>query len=273
MKLFHQTKSKITNVLKLLQNSVQKSQEQEKPTAVAFVDYEHWYYSYLNNFNMKPNIVAWQKELQERFYLEDIKFFANFSGKSIRQELSKIRTVTNSIIETEQMTKFSKDMTDFIMLDFIYQYVNEHPQTDVFILFTGDAHFQSVVKYLIQKHNKKVIVYGVKKAFSMQLRQTASEAIEIPASDEILKSIYPYIVEDLAYCSGKINIYPTFSSTAAKISSYRNISEDLVKAALNDMKNKGYIYTRKERVDFNQFVNVLAANWEALEKVGLWSFE
>ena len=27
-----------------------------KPKAAIFVDYEHWYYGYRNNFQMKPNI-------------------------------------------------------------------------------------------------------------------------------------------------------------------------------------------------------------------------
>ena len=33
-----------------------------KPKAAIFVDYEHWYYGYRNNFQMKPNI----EERQER---------------------------------------------------------------------------------------------------------------------------------------------------------------------------------------------------------------
>lgn len=199
--------------------------------------------------------------------------FANFSYNGIRGELTKIRCVTNSIIETQQMiANFTKDMTDFIMLDYIYQYVNEHPDTDTFIIFTGDAHFQSVVKYLIQKHNKKVIVYGVKDAFSSQLKLVASESIEFPVSSEIVRGFYPLIVKNMAYVSEKFTIVPTFSSTARVLSTHYKVSEELVKTALNEMLEKGLLYTRKQRVGFNQFETVIAADWEALVKEGLWSY-
>ena len=30
-----------------------------KSSAVAFVDYEHWFYGYSNSFQMKPNVEEW----------------------------------------------------------------------------------------------------------------------------------------------------------------------------------------------------------------------
>lgn len=109
-----------------------------KPKAIVFVDYEHWFYSYRKLYHMTPDIFNWQKKLEETYFLNDIMVFANFSGREIREELTKLRTITNSIIETQQITNFAKEMTDFIMLDYIYQYVIEHPEVDTFILFTGE---------------------------------------------------------------------------------------------------------------------------------------
>ena len=34
----------------------------DKQTAVAFVDYEHWFYSYTNKFNMSPNVDEWYND-------------------------------------------------------------------------------------------------------------------------------------------------------------------------------------------------------------------
>ena len=39
----------------------------KKATAVAFVDYEHWYYGYRNKFQMKPNIEEWIEELNDEY--------------------------------------------------------------------------------------------------------------------------------------------------------------------------------------------------------------
>lgn len=276
MKLFHKTKKRLREVFKsaqkLLENLIHLK-ETKKTKAIAFVDYEHWYYSYQNMYHIKPDIIGWRKELEKKHNLDDVMVFANFSHKGIREELTKIRCITNSIIETQQIiANFAKDMTDFIMLDYIYQYVNEHPDTDTYIIVTGDAHFQSVVKYLIQKHGKKVVVYGVKNAFSSQLKQIASETVELPTSEEVIRGVYPLIVDNMAYVSDKYTIVPTFSSTARTLSERYNVPEKLVRAALNEMLEKGLLYTRKRAVRFNQTVTVLAANWDALAKEGLWSY-
>lgn len=294
MKLLHKVETKIVEFLKSfkdidfpdqledtqapdhaenVENAEHALKSTGKPKAIAFVDYEHWYYSYQQFYHISPKISEWRKQLNEKYQLEDVMVFANFSDSEIREDLAKIRTVTNSIIETQQVTKIEKEMTDFIMLDYIYQYVNEHPDTETFILFTGDAHFQSVVKYLIQKKNKNVVVYGVKNAFSSQLKAIASEAVELPASEEAIRSLYPLIVENMAYVSSRFDIVPTFSATARKISEQHGVAEECVKAALNDMKRKGYLYSHSQRVSFNQYVPVLAADWDKLAQAGLWSFD
>lgn len=246
-----------------------ETQETKKPKAVAFVDYEYWYYSYQNLFHLSPDVVSWRNKLEEKYSFTDIMVFANFANQKIRQELINIRKITNFIIETQQiMADHEKDMTDFIMLDYVYRYVSEHPEADTYVLFTGDAHFQEAIKYLIYKHNKKVIAYGVKNSFSTQVKQIASEAIELPVSEEI----YPLIVDNMAYVSTKWNIVPTFTSTAKTISRRNNLPEEFVKLALKEMLDKGLLYSHKQRVAYNQFVPVLAANWENLEHVGLWTY-
>ncbi len=276
MRLLHKAKSifkAVKNSIKNIFNFSSRSKKDEKPKAIAFVDYEYWYYSYKNFFGMKPNIVEWRRHLDEKYRLNDVMVFANFDNKEIRKELVNIRKITNSIIETQQIiSNFSKEMTDFIMLDYIYQYVNEAQDTDTFILFTGDAHFQSVVKYLMQKCNKKVIIYAVKNSCSSMLKQIASETIEYPASDEVIQALYPIIVENMAYVSSRFDVVPTFMATSRTISSQYDVPEEMVRIALNDMKHKGLLYSRKQRVDFNKFVDVLAANWEALVEAGLWSY-
>ena len=72
----------------------------EKPIAVAFVDYEHWYISMDRFYHEKPDIKAWRAELAEKYDLRDVVFFADFSNPSFRAEIPRIREVSSYIIET-----------------------------------------------------------------------------------------------------------------------------------------------------------------------------
>lgn len=68
----------------------------------------------------RPDIKAWRDALSEKYEMEEIIFFADFSNPALRQEIPRIREVSNYIIETQNTsTSFKKDFTDFIMLDHI----------------------------------------------------------------------------------------------------------------------------------------------------------
>lgn len=261
--------------LKSIFGSGQKNEEKESADlneAIAFVDYEHWYYSLQKLYHLKPNPVSWRKELEETYHLENIMVFADFSHRGIREEIGKIRNITNAIIETQNSFAYhKKDMTDFIMLDYIYQYVAEHPKVGTFIIFTGDGHFQSVVKYLTQRLNRQVIVYGVKDAFSSQLKSVATRSVEVPVKGQMLREFYPMIVSNLAYVSEKINIIPTFQGTVKAVASKNNVSEELIHAALAEMLQKGLIYKQEQKIGLNN-IKIIAADWDALVRVGLWSY-
>lgn len=250
-----------------------KKKRVSKNKAIAFVDYEHWYYSLKSLYRLKPDPITWRRSLEPIYFLTDIMVFADFSHKGIKEEIPKIRTVTNTIIETQNtFSGYKKDMTDFIILDYIYQYVADHPETGTIILFTGDGHFQSVVKYITQRLGRKVIVYGIKDAFSTQLKNVATEAIEVPAKEDVLKSYYPMIVSNLAYITEKVNIVPTFQGTTRAVANRNDVPEDLVHAALAEMITKGLVERGTQKVGFNKTIKTIHANWDALVEAGLWSY-
>ena len=124
-----------------------KRSVEKKPRAVAFVDYEHWYISLDKMYHVKPDIRAWVEDMSQTLNVQEIYFFADFSKAGLREEIPKIRGFTNKIIETGSMTtRVQKDFTDFIMLDHIYQEaMSRQNDNDVFVIFTGDGHFYSVV--------------------------------------------------------------------------------------------------------------------------------
>ena len=237
--------------------------------AVAFVDYEHWYYSYHNLYGIKPGISAWRKELETQFELLDILVFGDFSQPAINQELCKIREATNTIIETAH-PGFKKDMTDFIMLDYLYRMVSENKDIDTYILFTDDGHFQPVTKYLTQVKKKGVVIYGVRGAFSSRLKASASKCIEYPYQEELVPGYYDMIIRHFDYISNK-NINPTFLKTVEVIAERNQAPVDVVRAVFQEMLDKGYVYQEETPVAFNRKIRTVRANWELLIKDGLWN--
>lgn len=251
------------------------SGKREERKAIAFVDYEHWFYSYQNLYGLRPDPSEWRKNLETDFHItpEDIMVFADFSKPGINSEIEKLRAVTNTIIETQQaFNRHKKDMTDFIMLDFIYQTAAQRKDINTYILFTGDGHFQSVVKYLIQRLRKEVIVFGVKDAVSNRLKDVASEYHEIPYPSEMKDAYYRMIVSNMDYVFDKPEIIPTFMSTVQAVSERNRIPESNIYSALNEMIDEGLIYKREQTVNFNR-VKVIAADWDALKKAGYWDPE
>ena len=160
-------------------NSVPRN---SKPSAIAFVDYEHWYISMYRMYSRKPDIRQWRSAVSELYDVHDILFFGDFSNPSLRAEISKIREVSSSIIETQNASSYhKKDYTDFIMLDHIYQRaITYGDNTDVFIIFSGDGHFSSAASFLVNRCGKTVDVYGIRDCLSTQLKNTASVTVEWP---------------------------------------------------------------------------------------------
>ena len=242
-----------------------------KKKAMVFVDYESWFYSYRTLFNLYPDPRAFRAKLEEKYEIVDIMVFGDFSSAVMADELVRVRSITNTIIETgNTFNRRKKDMTDFIMLDYIYQFADENRKIDTYIIFTGDGHFQSVTKYLVQKKKKRVIIYGVKDSISRQLREAATDVKELPNDSELKQRYYKLIVDNLEYAYNHPDIIPTFKSTVDVISSRYNVNADDIKSTLSEMIEKGYIKKTLRSVEFKRQVKVLAAQWDKLRADGLW---
>ena len=249
-------------------------QPNSKPKALAFVDYEHWFYSYRLQFGMKPNVTSWMESLQEKYDVLDVMVFAAFDQKAIHDELTALRNITNTIIETHQQNGYhKKDMTDFIMLDYIYQTAATRPEIDVFVLFTGDGHFHSVTKYLTQRLNKTVVIYGVKGAFSNQLKAVASESCELPDDDTTVLEYQRMIVSNLDYASQHDRIIATFNGTVQAVIRHNpGVSEEILRQVLRQMLDDGLLVQKYRNVDFRSRVKEIVPDWEKLHEAGLWDY-
>ena len=252
-----------------------KKQNSENKRAVIFVDYEHWYISFEKLYHKKPDIKAFRDELSQTYEIVDISFFADFSHPSLRAEISRIREVTGSIIETQNSSShYKKDFTDFIMLDHIYQEALMRSNIDTFIIFSGDGHFSSVVSFLKTKCRKEVGIYGVKDAVSQALKGAADWTVEVSAEDQSLKQYGGMILKNLKAVQdkhkGKNKAHITFWATAEAVSKAYDADKNEIANALRKMLEKGYLVQKYERYGTKR-IKVITINWELCKKDEIWN--
>jgi len=244
------------------------------PKAMVFVDYEYWYYSYRNLFGLQPNLAEWVTELRTQYDIADVRVFADFTSPGLYGEKKKLSAVTEAIFDTEGESSYrKKDMTDFVMLDSIYQCADYERNIGTYILFTGDGHFHSVVKYLVGKKHKNVIIYGVLDSISKRLQETATDYITMPLSAERIAVYRRMIIENLAYVVDKVNIIPTFKGTIDAVVRKYGVNADEVHKVLSDMIDQGYVVRKDYYVEFKKSVKIVAADWDKLIADGYWSPE
>ena len=265
------------NFFKVLFSKQEGSKIGKKKRAVAFVDFEHWYISLDKMYNhARPDVKAFRDELSDRYDIVDIAFFGDFSNPSLRAEIFNIRSISNTIIETQNSSAaIEKDFTDFIMLDHIYQSAmkEENKSIDAYIVFTGDGHFSSAVSFLTTKCRKEVGVYAVRGACSAQLSACATysrlipdEEIEQPKlsgdkySRMILKSL-----KALFDKNKNKKVRATFWQTVEAVSKANKVSKEDVAKSLRALISKGYVYQVKE-TDKPDSIKILKVNWQQVSK-------
>lgn len=256
-----------------------KAKIPQKPRAIAFVDFEHWYISLDKMFRIRPDIRAWRNELAKKYDIREIFIFADFSNPSLRAEIPKIREVTNYIIETQNASaRITKDFTDFIMLDHIYQKALTTNQIDTFIILSGDGHFSSAASFLINQCGKKVGVYGVRGAISSQLKNTASWSAELPLDTPAAEKneYYDMIFGHMKYLEannrGQQKLLPTYRDTVDAVASYHQVARDKVDETMRQMIDRDYLYQTDEPMGFKT-VKVLRVNWELSVREGVYTEE
>lgn len=245
-----------------------------KPSAAVFIDFEHWCYSLDKLYGLKPRIEEFYDEISEQYYVKRILFFGDFSESKISSCIDEIRQVTNNIIETQNPSPhIKKDYTDFIMLDYIYQDVDDYPRTDTYIIFSGDGHFSSVATYLKKKKKKRVVIYGITDATSKKLQKIADEFYLLPTQNEERWLYYKMIVDNMDYVASQRKIiYPTFKTTVQAVSAKNNVPEDKITAALQDLLDMGVIKQEFTYTDFHKQIKVLKTDWQRAHERGLWNY-
>lgn len=250
-----------------------KKKTSSKPKAAVFVDYEHWYYGYHNKVQMKPNIEEWLDELKQEFEVDKLYIFGDFSEPRIGTELEKLKALTEHVVHTASTKEgVDKDFTDIIILDTIYRSIAEKNDDSVYVLFTGDAHFTKVVEYL-KEQNKKVVIYGVRFAFSNALKSAATSYVEMPRQEQERNHYNDLILISLDRLRQKnAERLPSYWKTIESVASYNHVPKNRVKVALDGMISQKYIEVIQKKAGKNrEFTHLLLeVDWNRLQADGLW---
>lgn len=226
----------------------------------------------IKKYSLRPRIRQWRDGIAEKYDIKEILFFADFSNPGMRAEIPRIREVTNFIIETQNTSPhYKKDFTDFIMLDHIYQKALSSPDVDTFIIFTGDGHFSSVVRFLEQSCGKKVIIYSVRDGLSGMLKSVCSKAYEVPTDSEIDITYYSMIAKQIndTDTTGRRLSEPSFSSVISAVSEYYGIDRETVKDEANKMSERGYITVTSHKLSYNKRISTVRLNKEKIASDGI----
>ncbi len=213
------------------------------------------------NYGMKPNIKDWYENLTQKVNLTEAVFFADFSHKSLADEIKRIRLYSNKIIDTRSPSGVKKDFTDFIILDNIYQKAMMSEGIDVFILFSGDGHFSSATSFLKNICGKEVGIYGVRGSFSRQLQETASWCVTLPTEEEVYGNDYQLIFGELKSNKSMLNANALIDTVTSK---NKTVKKQSITEILSKLQQDGTVIPRT--VGKNK--DVLFVDWEKAEKEG-----
>lgn len=244
----------------------------EKPRTIVFVDYESWFWGMYNKHGEKPDVKTFIQDVKKRSILEQVYFFGDFTKEEMQKERTKLRTITNNIIDcANQETK--KDYTDFIMLDNIYKTILQQPEIEQYILVTGDGHFHSVVAYLTTFKDKKVGIYGVHGSFSSQLKECATWWEEFKPINNFDFEYRQKILETINWAERQARpaIVPTFKGTVEACSKHNQLDKVKVTATLSKLIEDGYIGQSMKTMGNGYELRALITNWDLLIKHGIWA--
>ena len=223
----------------------------DKIRTVVFVDYEAWFYGCKNQYQTEPDVVDWFNHVKDKGQIDDVFFFADFSHDAIKDHIVKLRNISNSIIDCSKGDK-SKEYTDFIMLDHIYQRLFRQTDIRQFVLFTGDSHFQSVVAFLRNFNEKKVGIYALEGSLSPLLAEASDWYVKVVPSNNRHEAIKKALLKNLKWVSEKPVAVPTFSKTLTVVTkNHPEYTEQDVSAVLSNMISNGIIRQEEAILPFS----------------------
>lgn len=236
------------------------------PTALThvFIDYDYLYISSTSVLQSPPDLKTLVDEFMSMGQIKSIKAFGDFSNPALAQEKNRIRTMTSHVVDCGSETGAKKDVTDFIMLNEIYQTLIENEEISQYILVTGDGHFSSVATFCRVLKKKTIGIYGIRTTLSRQLYECSSWAKYMEISEDDYKDYVRLIAMNLKRVedNGK---FATFLKTCEVVSSSNGVDYEACRRYLQRMISEGMV--SQEYVSYTQTpINRLVLHLDEVER-------
>lgn len=242
----------------------------KKERAVAFVDFEYMQISFRKHYGVQPDIVGWYRELTDRFTVDDVFFFADFTNAAMKNNIPEIRKITNNVIDTQNTASHhKKDYTDFFILDAIYRTALDKNSAKTIILFSGDGHFSAATRFLREKCGKQVISYGIESTISGQLRSCVDECVEWPSYAALKRLYYPTLARQMQKLLTNTREYLSAQNVLRYAAEETNINPTYLHDALSELIAEGYAAEREEWVSSRKRTRILSPDLDRMKKDGL----
>lgn len=155
-----------------------------------FIDLENIRYSYLNVYQIEPNVSAFIEKARKHGRVSVAMAYADFNehpqwvrrGLDVAGITARDVPVRRFIRDGQERLKSSADLH---MLMDIMETALDRPQVTTYVLMTGDSDYIRVVTWIKNRFDKRVIVSGVPGTISGDLVSAAGESDHLEAGEGV----------------------------------------------------------------------------------------
>ena len=246
---------------------MQEKETKERPITAVFVDYENWFWNVYNN-KATNEIKTIFDHIQNIGQIAHIVIYADFSKEFIKDEKSKLEITYPRMVHdcgtynTNDKTYIKKDLTDFYILDDIYQTLFTNPRIEQFIIVAGDGHFHSAITHLRMFHQKKVGVFAFKGSLSPLIKNNVDWYIEVIPE---FSHDFGKILSTMYYNENR-NFYSYFNGLVNSCVNYYKIDKNKCITSLSYLIDNGYIRQETIKLPKEGERRALMADWDKVEQ-------
>jgi uncharacterized LabA/DUF88 family protein len=155
-----------------------------------FIDLENIRYSFLNVYQVEPNVSAFIEKARKHGRVSVAMAYADFNehpqwvrrGLDVAGILARDVPLRRFVRDGQERVKSSADLH---MLMDIMETALDRPQVSTYVLMTGDSDYIRVVTWIKNRFEKRVIIAGVPGTVSSDLVAAAGEADHLEAGGAV----------------------------------------------------------------------------------------
>lgn len=151
-----------------------------------FIDLENIRYSFLNVYQIEPNVTAFIEKAKKHGRVSVAMAYADFNehpqwvrrGLDVAGITARDVPVRRFVRDGQERLKSSADLH---MLMDIMETALDRPQVGTYVLMTGDSDYIRVITWIKNRFDKRVIISGVPGTISVDLVSAAGESDHLEA--------------------------------------------------------------------------------------------